>query len=1238
MIRTARISEKYYFLFKASEAGFEAVLMDCRYDDLVFREEKPVKFSGKTALLFAKLLENRNSVTDIEDIRKDIWTETSDKNISNHINKIKTRLLLALEGEKPFIEIKKEKNGYKITAEDKYVTESEIAAKNLSSFYPKAAYERKNAVLFEEPFDSRFAVEFFEKEGKPKKLEEIIKNAFLGKKSHRNFYIEEEGAGGKTFSIKKAAETLEKEKIPSVYIDCAAFVSPSEQFFKQVLGKAEKDFSFKKAAELYEKICVFADGTNEIPKGKREKFLNELSEISSELSESGAKTVFVISGRTVPKNRFGFFEENELFLQKINAADFLKKQKLKNPPKGKMLSLLSKPLFMKLYLEGGEEKETTAAKLLFEDFERNIKKLSLFSSEAPEEIREFLPFLGEKICREEKIVFSTKDFREIFEDWKNERGIAFSSPEEMLFAAKESGYLRFDKTELRFSHECRRDFLAAFEIFIRAQKEENLPEKKDFLSYPIFVRRLFAELFGKEKLLFAAAKKPQSAKKTAAVFEVLKNLPGHCKIEGKLFSETDFSQADLNGIEFKNCRFYNCNFEKSLLPKGLSAAAFGLAEVSGGKFAAATKEGIFVFSEKLEPICSSSFSENGKRPLYLKKIKNPEGKIIFGTVFEDGTFDFKKFSVKENAFEDIKTKKAFACRGICADETETEFVIGTKSGEIFFWNGEEPFPGRKILCEKDEKILPGPCCFFGERIIYSTENKVFLFYPAKAEKKLLFSLKEESPLGIDRTELFKNRLIIICKRKDFERKNIPPAVFVLYEKENELFTKEISPLEPQKLNSSIDSLNYNDFCADEKNGVFYLARNCSIDLYGEEEGEICLKKRFFMEDSMAESIILFKNKILASLTERSLVLLRKSDFGTEEKLCGFNSGIIKLFPLEKNRFAATMYDKGFIVFEADEEGKIIFAEKTFAEDSWCWSGTFAKDEEKPYVFIGTFGSESSVFRFEEKKNGFKKFLLPIKIGGKAESLLCSEKRLFIAAGNSVVSCDYGGKNVKRLFFEGRRVLFLKKSPEGEIYAGLSNFGKEKGPVFGKIVFEEGKMAFCEKGSYSSGWFRSLEFSADGKYLLCAGLGKKEENRALLFEKEGESWNKKAELIGHGDYCTRAVFSSCQKKAITSSRDGKIREYSLFGDESEKITPVFESENLGEALFDLMKTENGKIFAAGIGGRLFAFDEKSKKTDEVYKNLSGLWLSSNSFYKTKLPFDNEKEEKAFFMLKNRKAEE
>jgi WD40 repeat protein len=186
--------------------------------------------------------------------------------------------------------------------------------------------------------------------------------------------------------------------------------------------------------------------------------------------------------------------------------------------------------------------------------------------------------------------------------------------------------------------------------------------------------------------------------------------------------------------------------------------------------------------------------------------------------------------------------------------------------------------------------------------------------------------------------------------------------------------------------------------------------------------------------------------------------------------------------------------------------------------------------------------------------------------------------LFAAVGSNVYTIDCLNNFKTQLVADsdnGRRAICFASNPlDNKIYIGYSFHADKKSACLVKI-YEDNALQPVENSlwKYADGWYRSIEFSQDGRYIFCTGLKEQNtdgnwQNISVLFDSD---FNQLAILEGHTDSVMKGVFLSQNESQLvmaTCSYDCFVNIYqadiSVLGKET-RLSPAQTSPNVNSRI-------------------------------------------------------------------------
>ena len=373
-----------------------------------------------------------------------------------------------------------------------------------------------------------------------------------------------------------------------------------------------------------------------------------------------------------------------------------------------------------------------------------------------------------------------------------------------------------------------------------------------------------------------------------------------------------------------------------------------------------------------------------------------------------------------------------------------------------------------------------------------------------------------------------------------------------------------------------------------------------------------------------ESIcITSKNSLLCGTTGRQIQLV---NFDVREDSCrwnmqktlkGVNCGIRRvLLSKDGKKLFAMLYNNGICILSRDADHRFSFENKVFiGENHWCWAAA----EGDGVLFTA---AENKIYRIGETLDAE----LLCTLDSKVENIFLADKGFILAAVDRQIKKinTADGTAVTVAFTSrqdyGRAMCFGKNPATGKIYAGYTTHGKnnDKGAVLSCVDTAKNKQTVVKnsQSQYSNGWYRTVEFTSDGQYCLCAGLNDENGNSvAVLLNSDMRT---ACTLGGHGDYVTDAKivqYSPEQKNivATTCSYDGRIALHNITVGTEPCVKTIF-SHNTGDRLFNMV-CDDKDILCCSLEGRIFRWENSCQqdagelKTEFINNNL---WITYCDF--------------------------
>ena len=391
-------------------------------------------------------------------------------------------------------------------------------------------------------------------------------------------------------------------------------------------------------------------------------------------------------------------------------------------------------------------------------------------------------------------------------------------------------------------------------------------------------------------------------------------------------------------------------------------------------------------------------------------------------------------------------------------------------------------------------------------------------------------------------------------------------------------------------------------------------------------------------------------------TGRSIRMLNYSKNALEESgnerytLEGHNNGLHTLCKIQKDCLIVTMYDFGFLILKRGDNNLFCNARKVRLpglqqDDPWCW--TVAKlDIEGEYFVIGAsnkvyFYQYASTIHFPTSlildDGASVSYLME---NGKIESLISVENHLYIATAQHLIHYSFKIEGGNLYLFDKqiiesdskRRALSFARDPiNNRLFVGYNSIASNsQTDEYGNSLIKEilpladgnkKKTVPIVQWLYEDGWFRHMEFSADGKYLLCAGLrapGSQYNHLAVIYETT--SWSLCARLVGHTNDLIFASFGAISEEGYqiaTCGYDGCINLYYFnpaYNRDDTEIAPSISSGRISaDKLFNLFFDDN-YVLATCLDGSLIRWNYQDGSVESDYKNDCGLWAIDCDFSK------------------------
>lgn len=1119
-------------------------------------------------------------------------------------------------------------------------------------------------------------------------LAQLLDDAWT-RNEQRHVFLEAEGGFGKTTNLMATANQYCIAGIPAIYIPCNQIDNYTENEEAYYIRRAimrdmdesgdvtniENDIIIKIMGR--ERFIVLLDGLNESAKGAQ--LIKQIKQLDDSMRLSGMQ--IIVSGRYCPPEL-----SNDRFMKatikRLDAAEILQRRNLYDKYETlepKLKNLLCIPMFLRLFIdgckEGADSVPQSAAELLDVNHTRTIKKVREIYDEPAETLLQYaLPAFKFECCMhkmsakyEELITFSQKYVNPIC------RSFGQSSETRSLLGILRtaSDIVQSDTITISFRHEHIRDFLVALHVKnklaasdICADQICGVFNKGNALN--LFVQRFAAELLGRRQLqkLLGLLKGLRGHIYQIAVAEIidLQKIVQDMVIGQSLF-DLDLRQASFNGVRFKGgISFKNSViYGKSFLPSGHSSAPAALLYSPDYGVITISRSEIIRSSEQLEMIARTE----------IEDVSVPVSSAIIGNVIVAvmANSHIMAWRLEEGLNKPILIEDINAI-SVVAHEEENRFLVGFKDGQFNCYDAESLELQDSFQVDTDSiegEALPVYCESL-DVLVYYTSNMLIRYDVSTNTKNIIFSVERA----------FSDQVATINH--------------VVYNDENDCYLAavekdhkiEIGCIELNGIWKKIDTLSELGSSKEGTNALFsmkchdmYFVNNRGIIAYQDKiqiyhfigSGE--WKKvgdpiKITTRNFEVYCSCFINDGIICCVSDRSVKKLTfdpidSSNNGLiKETLKGHNDGLHSLHWISNNRIFATMYDSGCIDLRRDEKGVFSVGKKIWMDDAWCWD--LERIDSNTFAFA--VGNCVYIHHDIDLKRAPE---LLADIGFKIEDMLFSNGTLYIAAGSKVYLYQYlNGELIGNGILtenDNRRALSLTVNPiNNDIYVGYSSTkkvrsdqedGNENSII--EVITPNCTKRVAAKWHYKDGWFSHLDFSKDGKYLLCSGLREITEvgvrQIAVIFDTRGASLKLLAKLVGHTKDVSNAHFYEPSQDEfsaiITCAYDGFIHVYSadferIRSDSPEEILPLRRSERVSEKLFDIA-FDGEDILATCLDGSLFRW-KKFKDMDSSralvtdYKNICGLWTCGCHFESISSESDLGGTYKALKSLGNRMREE
>ncbi len=1081
---------------------------------------------------------------------------------------------------------------------------------------------------------------------------ELLDKTF--KDGNNHLFVSADGGFGKTTNMIHAVNEIMEDKKNSkiaIYIPCNRIdrimdENERNSFIIDSIGEIfdgynKKDrFGSLKSLLKNKRIIVFFDAINEsINKTSLFNQIQRFKDISVEIPNCQLQTV--VSSRTVTDSYINHGYQ-KISMKHLDPEKILEKRNDKNrinafqnlPQKTK--AILGIPMFLKMFIASEEFNNVTAAGLLLENHHRTIKKAIKDDDTTVNNVLDTVFPAFTSTNNKDKMVFTNNDIN----NYLNANPNITCTIEDVKKTLKISGdVITNDDEAYAYKHEHIRDFYVAYNMYKKLINNPTLQDIYDLFPkkniYGIFVQRFLGELLGKkriEELLNLLKRirindeeKWSSEHTSIATSEIIELL--------KIYTEDDlndydigFKNLNLSETKLNNVYINGANFEGSIIkdetfaPSSIDSAIFSMIKKEDILYAIC-KNKIIMFSKDLEDLGNFEF-ENGSHIIsaqfsYNKLIVlNNKGNLI---LFEsDATIENWK------EIERIDGVKSFIC-----DDSNNLYIS--------FTNG-------KILdnITKKEYKLNSPVY-----LINATETRLLCADNDGLRSIALNKATTSNPtpelckfddMGEIQFIKYYNKLdiVIIAFNKSFGKTELYSYNFnnnnpkmqpleIIEKSEEEIGKLRSRNIDPSMCND-IDFIENNNkhfmiISINDGRILTYTHNNNDWLRLGENQIVPNNKNGFAVE-----SVKFFNNSIICGTTDRELLCLTWDQNNFEDigfikrKIHGANHGLRNLIKVADNIFA-TMYDQGFVIL-SKEANSYRFKDKVKLHTGWSWAICKINDkkiavslEEKIYIYENNI---KSLFKTLDSKIGYLAFI-------DGYILATTEKRVY------KIPLDEPEKIVELTTNNDcRKPLCIAKSPDNNIYFGYSS-SENEGAIIKQYDFTSNTINSinASKWKYTDGWYRHIEFSSDGEYILCAGLKSTDDSHKDISVILDRNFKTIAILDGHEDYvlCAKWIEYTNEDNVMTSkvvscSYDGSVKTYDInIRKETNKvltITPYKESEvKTKPKLFDILISD-GNLLVTSLDGHLYQWKDfcsnSQTKLEPIYRNICGLWTMNSDFTK------------------------
>ena len=1103
--------------------------------------------------------------------------------------------------------------------------------------------------------------------GKELLFENLI---FESNKNNQNYlYVSADGGFGKTTNMLYTAKQLNFVGIPAIYVPCNKIDNEfNEYFILNSIGCVFEDYErdFALAPDKYgllakiiseelaaSRLVVFFDAINE--SAHKQALYRQISALKSKIDPNNIQ--IVVSSRSFSSNykNEGFYQ---IAMKPLNAEEILRKSypskfKLFNQLDKKTKELLGTPMFLKMFIDSNKNENINAANLLKSNHNKTLEKCQkLYSDSAYEVLDKFLPeFTRQSYCAQTKMVFKCEELQDFLKNNQNKYNCGIDRIIDILKTA--SDVITQDGQEFVYRHEHIRDFLVAYNIFKRIVPVENDLKKaqKTILEifsnkgiYGIFVQRFFGELVGKDKVIglldclrkdYIAGEwyEAKVAVATSEIIEIYKLLNDNI-IDDEILYGLNLSQTQLNGVQILEHDFLGCLISNyTFSPSGHDSAVFSVTMFDNYIYALGNNK-LIKYTNQLEMVDLIDYS--GTAPIVSYALSGSTLAAINST----GSLYF--FSLGENI--------CFNCtdyvNAVFVEKINSGFLVGYADGYIRF------FPCYSNIHTKEYKVESEAVMPIAKpntnQIIYATKNAIKIWDIKLKESSELWRTKNEMEI---QNVFVPNDIskAIVAINKFGETRLYPFDIkqkTILDDIENEIYRVEAaSDLIDYQIQKSrgIDATICNCISFIDNNNMIVAFNDGNVLLFNYNRTNSKWQRiEQIIEvvhnaDSNAgfavESLCFSSTGIVCGLTDRDIKCI-SCDFDNESnsgfvkyEVSGHNNGLRRICKINNTLFVP-MYDKGFVILSrANESDNFIFKNKVMLCNTWGWSAV-AIDNDTLAVSVG-----NNIYLYYSHGN----YRLIQSLDGKVESLAYSGEFLLAASNENVYKISLDNNDFKAAVLlptdssSGRRALSFATDPiTSNIYIGYSSNKNKSGSIIKIVDLEKNELSPINKSEweYKDGWYRSIEFSKDGKYILCAGLKNREGNNpeyniSVVFDRD---FNIVASLKGHEKSILCARFVDCKVDEdektsctiVSCSDDGFVNVYAFsFTPQQRELCfePFKKSQKAPWKLFDIL-IDGQDLLTTCLDGCLYRWKNfMSSETNEFsvdYRNICGLWTVGSDF--------------------------